>query len=173
VALILPGSKNETISLAATRPHVDAGFRSVSAQGARWRKNSGVITLYPPSLFQNVVEIEAFPRPKPLEAYACIGGQFGVAFRVSVPHHVRVGGARDEGIRDSGEPGQHRPQCAEGTGPHAAAGRNVEGATAVAFERGEAERVAIGPSVMATRRTSSLAWPNRNSVLCPPASEPL
>ena len=112
-----------------------------------------------PSLFQNVVEIEAFRRAQPLEAYAGIGSQFGVAFRVAVPGRVRVGGARDEGIRDGGEPGQHRLQCAEGTGPHPAAGRNVEGVTAAAFERGEAERVdrPLGDGDTA----HGLRWPGR------------
>ena len=94
-----------------------------------------------PPLFQDVVEIEAFGRPPPLEGYAGIGGQFGVTFRVAVPGRIRVGGARDEGIRDGGEPGQYRLQCPKGTRPHPAAGRNVEGVRAAAFEHSEAERV--------------------------------
>ena len=68
-------------------------------------------------LFQNVVEIEAFRRPPPLEAYPRIGSQSGMAFRVAVPGRVRVGGAHDEGVRDSVEPGQQRLQCLEGLAP--------------------------------------------------------
>jgi hypothetical protein len=60
---------------------------------------------FAPPPFQNVVEIEAFRRAPPLEAYPRVSSQSGMAFRVAVPGRVRVGGARDEGIRDGGEPG--------------------------------------------------------------------
>jgi hypothetical protein len=124
-----------------------------------------------PPLFQDVVEIEAFRWAQPLEAYAGIGSQFGVTFRVAVSARVRVGGARDKGIRDRGEPGQYRLQCPKGTRPYPAAGRNgVSGRLLSSTARLSAS---IGPAVMATRRTSSLAWPNTNSVSCPPPSEPL
>ena len=69
------------------------------------------------SLFQNVVEIEAFRRAHPLKAYARIGSQFGMPFRVAVSGRVRVRSARDERIPYGGEPGQHRPQGPDGTGP--------------------------------------------------------
>jgi hypothetical protein len=67
-------------------------------------------------LFQDVVEIEAFGRPPPLEGYAGIGGQFGVTFRVVVSGSVRVGGARDNCIRDGGEVMPPQPKKADAIG---------------------------------------------------------
>jgi hypothetical protein len=54
----------------------------------------------------------------------------------SGPGRVRVGGAHDEGILDSGDPGQHRLQCTEVPGPIP-----PPVATSSVSQRGEDERV--------------------------------